>query len=102
MGGKVCSRKTVIRVFEIRYLTRMKRMLFLLVAVFISHIKTTKAQLNITLQSNLSYPENLSDIWGYTDTAGNEYALIGTRNGVSIVNVTDAQNPVEVLSLIHI
>jgi len=38
----------------------------------------------------------LNDIWGYTDEFGNEYALVGAEKGVSIVDITDPQNPTEV------
>ncbi|MGB1247584.1 MAG: choice-of-anchor B family protein [Chitinophagales bacterium] len=53
-------------------------------------------QKNIDLTSNLQYPDKrLNDIWGYVDTAGNEYALIGLETGFSIVDVSDAQTPEE-------
>lgn len=56
------------------------------------------AQTNITLLSNLNqYPSvGYNDIWGYADGSGNEYALLGTEAGTSIVNVTNPSNPVEV------
>lgn len=38
----------------------------------------------------------LSDIWGWVDGEGNEYAIVGLNNGTSIVDVTDPANPVEV------
>ncbi len=41
------------------------------------------------------YP-SYAGVWGYVDGQGREYALIGTRNGTSIVNVTNPMNPVEV------
>jgi len=48
----------------------------------------------------LDVPDNHSticnDVWGYTDELGNEYALVGTEDGVSIVHVTDPLNPIEV------
>ncbi len=40
----------------------------------------------------------LNDIWGYVDSAGNEYALVGKTNGLSIVNVTDTNNLVEIFA----
>ncbi|MFZ1688870.1 MAG: choice-of-anchor B family protein [Flavobacteriales bacterium] len=46
---------------------------------------------------------NLSNLWGYADEVGNEYAIVGVNGdgsplsgGVSIVDVTDPANPVEV------
>ncbi|RFC53805.1 choice-of-anchor B family protein [Brumimicrobium aurantiacum] len=38
----------------------------------------------------------LNDVWGYTDENGNEYALVGARKGVGIVDISDPANPVEV------
>ena len=36
----------------------------------------------------------LNDIWGWTSPNGEEYALVGTGDGMSIVRVTDPKNPV--------
>ena len=38
----------------------------------------------------------LNDIWGYTDEEGNEYALVGCFDGVSIVDISDPTTPWEV------
>ncbi|MGB1261965.1 MAG: choice-of-anchor B family protein [Cognaticolwellia sp.] len=44
-----------------------------------------------------SKPSSANDIWGHVDlNTGDEYALIGLRNGIAVVNVTDAENPEEV------
>lgn len=53
------------------------------------------AQKNLTFKSKLSFPVSLANIWGYVDTAGNEYALVGTGSGISIVDVTVPTNPIE-------
>ncbi len=71
----------------------MKRLFTLLVALLATH--AIHAQLNIIQLGHKIFPQNLSDIWGYVDSAGNEYALVGVRNGTSIVDVTDPYNPVE-------
>ena len=50
----------------------------LLLAGFIALVINTSAQ-NLQLRSNLPYsPNALSNIGGYVDTTGNEYALVGT------------------------
>ena len=36
----------------------------------------------------------LSDIWGWTSPAGEEYAIVGHNSGVAFVRVTDPRNPV--------
>jgi choice-of-anchor B domain-containing protein len=44
-----------------------------------------------------SRPNAANDIWGHVDlNTGDEYALIGLRNGVAVVNVSDPENPIEV------
>ncbi|MFQ5448422.1 MAG: LVIVD repeat-containing protein, partial [Saprospiraceae bacterium] len=43
----------------------------------------------------MQYSQNLSDVWGYVAPDSTEYALVGVRNGVSIINLTDPANPVE-------
>lgn len=47
---------------------------------------------NLEPLGHLPYGVELSDIWGYVDEEGNEYALVGMVNGVSVVDVTDPQN----------
>ena len=60
-------------------------------------------QLNVDSISHINYQQlhsaNLNDVWGYVDELGNEYALVGTSKGTSIVNVTDPTSPVEVFWL---
>lgn len=53
------------------------------------------AQVEMDSLSNIFYPDGLNDVWGYADESGNEYALVGVKSGVSIVDVTDATQPVE-------
>lgn len=51
---------------------------------------------NFTLQGTLPYPsDDLSNIWGWWDNSGNEYALVGTESGLSIVDVTNPTTPTE-------
>lgn len=54
------------------------------------------AQLNIELLGHLEYADQLSNLTGWADGAGNEYAIVGTEDGTSIVDITDPTNPVEV------
>jgi len=52
------------------------------------------SQSNISFLGQKTYSEDLSDVWGYAAN-GKEYALVGVRSGVSIVDVTDPANPTE-------
>ena len=45
---------------------------------------------------NLSYNQDLNDVWGYVDLNGNEHALVGCANGFSYVDVSNPSNPQEV------
>lgn len=61
------------------------------------------SQLNIDSLSHINYQTlhgaNLNDVWGYVDELGNEYAIVGTSKGTSIVNVTNPTSPIEVFWL---
>jgi choice-of-anchor B domain-containing protein len=51
---------------------------------------------NIQLRAHVPYsPVNLANIGGYVDSSGNEYALVGTTAGLSIVDVTIPSSPVQ-------
>ena len=69
----------------------MQRWWWLTAALFIS--SGIFAQNNIELRSIVTYPQMLSDIWGYVDSSGNEYAIVGEESGVGIVDVTDPDSP---------
>lgn len=51
---------------------------------------------NISLLAQVEYEVELSDIWGYTDENGREYALVGLETGTSIVDIGDPSNPKEI------
>ncbi|MFL2563739.1 MAG: choice-of-anchor B family protein [Flavobacteriales bacterium] len=67
-----------------------------MLCLFLLFVFTAKSQqsLNINLLSNLDYNNDLSDVWGYANDAG-EYALVGVYNGISVVDVTNPYDPVE-------
>jgi choice-of-anchor B domain-containing protein len=52
--------------------------------------------MNMEVLGHLPYSQDLSDVWGYVDEAGNEYALVGVYDGLSIVDISEPANPVEV------
>lgn len=69
---------------------------FLFLAVVFANAQNH--HLNLLSQVNFDNLHNteLNDVWGYVDENGNEYALIGAAKGVSVMDVTDPQNPTEV------
>ena len=51
---------------------------------------------NMNLLGSFDYSTSQgNDIWGWVDSNGNEYALVGLRKGFSVVNVTNPASPVE-------
>ena len=44
----------------------------------------------------MNYQADLNDIWGYVAEDGTEYALVGTREGVSVVSLANPAAPIEV------
>ncbi len=82
-------------------------MRILLTALIMPLCMTADAQLNMTQVGHLDYQalrgSNLSNLWGYTDETGIEYALVGVdggsqtgSGGISVVSLEDPANPVEV------
>lgn len=70
----------------------------LLIILCLSIVGTLHAQIpnhNLTQVGNLPYNIILNDIWGYVDSFGTEYALVGDQGGLSIVSLADPANPVE-------
>ena len=50
----------------------------------------------MSVLGSVEYPNtNGIDIWGWVDSSGNEFAIMGLRDGVSVVDVTDPTNPIE-------
>ena len=51
---------------------------------------------NLKLLSRLDYSREVSDIWGYADENGREYAIMGIETGTVIIDVSDPFNPEEI------
>ncbi len=75
----------------------MKKTITFCFTVFVFLCSFTYSQ-SVSLLGTLNpYPgTKYSDIWGYTDTNGREYAIMGVTGGTSIIDVTDPANPVQV------
>ena len=69
--------------------------IFIIIFLF-PFISLSQDSLNMSLLGSIDYPlTNGIDIWGYVDSSDNEYAIVGLRDGVSFVDVTDPTNPDE-------
>ena len=75
----------------------IKKSLVLIAFIVVNFItnSTIYGQPVLDFVGQLTYPEQMSDVWGYVDDNGNEYALVGTEYKFSIVDVTVPANPVE-------
>ena len=69
----------------------IKSLLFMM--AILATFSVNAQNLNLTLRSTIQYGVELSNIWGHVDAQGNEYALVGYYDGLSIVDVTDPDNP---------
>ena len=55
---------------------------------------------SITMYENSPYNYGISDVWGYTDEQGNEYAIVGYLTGTKILDVSsDPNNPIEIMDI---
>ena len=70
---------------------------FLLFTLFLLSIQLySQSSDNLNLLGSLNYPgTECNDIWGYVDSSGREYALVGLQNGFSVVDISDPTNPTE-------
>ena len=65
---------------------------------FLASLSAVAQNFNLTLKSSVYYTgQTLAGVWGYVDSLGNEYALVGAAQGLAIVNVTDPANPFKVV-----
>ncbi|TAL62968.1 MAG: choice-of-anchor B family protein [Bacteroidetes bacterium] len=79
----------------------MKKIVFTIFTFFSIMLISFSQNLNVTLASRLSYgSQRLSNICGWVDPADSkEYALVGAQNGLSIVDITNPANPVEIIQV---
>ena len=71
----------------------MKNILLLFLIPF---TLVSQSNLNLELIGSYDWPNTEgSDIWGWVDTEGGEYALVGLNDGISCVNISDPANPIE-------
>jgi choice-of-anchor B domain-containing protein len=68
--------------------------------IIISGFAGFAQNINIVQRSQFPYAGlQCANICGYVDSVGNEYALVGVETGMSIVDVTDPDNPFQVIQL---
>ncbi|MEL7531701.1 MAG: choice-of-anchor B family protein [Bacteroidota bacterium] len=72
----------------------MNKHILLTLLLFSGLFASAQQSKNVSFLGNLTYADELNDIWGYVDNQNNEYALVGLTTGVSIVDVNTPTNPV--------
>ena len=71
----------------------MRKVIFAMLMPFMVLGQTS---FNLGLIGSYEWPTTEgSDIWGWVDGSGNEYALVGLNDGFSCVNVSNPSNPIE-------
>lgn len=76
--------------------TFMKKHLILFSFLLFTGIIFSQSSDNLNLVGSLNYPgTECNDVWGYADSTGREYALVGLQNGFSVVDISDPSNPTE-------
>lgn len=72
----------------------MRSFVLSLLAAWACCFSAKSQNLNITHRATVTFNnQTLANIWGYAAN-GNEYALVGGRDGLIIVNVTNPDNPI--------
>jgi len=56
---------------------------------------SAQTSVNMVLRSNFNPGLTYNDVWGYTAPNGDEYAIVGTTTGTSVVNIVDRTAPYE-------
>lgn len=78
----------------------LKPALFLLCCFTLSAILSAQQNYNITFRSKLSFPgQTVANMCGWASPSGQEYALVGASKGMIIVDVTDPDNPVQIVQI---
>lgn len=75
----------------------MKNIQLVFAILFFMAKANSQAILNTALLGTLNpYPTHeYSSIWGYTDSQGREYAILGVDHGTSIIDITNPAQPVQ-------
>jgi choice-of-anchor B domain-containing protein len=77
----------------------MKLKIFTFLACVLMSLKAFSQDYNLELRSTMEFPgQTLGNVWGYTQ-GGKEYALLGGQLGLIIVDVTDPDNPVQIVQI---
>lgn len=71
----------------------------ILFILFTTQLQAQLDSLNVKKIGNLPFQSALNDVWGYADSLGNEWALVGRVDGFSVVDISNPTSPAEVLDI---
>ncbi len=74
----------------------MRSNLLLFAFLFFFSAVHSQENINMNLLSQVDYPENCNDVWGYVAPDGTEYAILGTVEATAVISLADPLNPTEV------
>jgi choice-of-anchor B domain-containing protein len=75
----------------------MRNLIFTLSVLLVSLVNAQNT--NVTFRSKTTYTgQTLSNIWGYA-AGGKEYALVGAKNGMIVMDVTNPAAPVQIVQI---
>lgn len=80
--------------------TTTMRKISTLLALLIICAGSHAQNFNMQFRSEIVYPYSCASIWAYVKD-DHEYALVGTYEGVSVVDVTDPDAPVNLFDVVH-
>ena len=68
----------------------------ILIFIYLPFFVFSQNSLNLSLVGSYEWSNTEgSDIWGWVDNNGDEYALVGLNDGFSVVNISNPATPVE-------
>lgn len=80
--------------------THMNFKLIITLPLLLIHTLASGQNDNLTLRSKLAFPgQTVTGIWGYSGRDGKEYALVGTSGGLIIVDVSNPDNPQQIVQI---
>lgn len=76
--------------------------LFVAISFLFSIQLHAQSRFNVDSIGNYKHPNlsgvNTNEVWGYVDSNGTEYALVGWQRGFSVISLADPSNPLRVYS----
>ena len=78
----------------VRNIEKLIVVFVVLLALWQASFTFAQINMNVELLSHVDFAPEASDIWGYVDDLGREYAIIGTSTGTRFYDITNPTTPV--------